>query len=201
MAALDEKVTLLLSEAASGDREAWTRLLGIVYRELHTLARRAMHQVSPGRTLQTTALVNEAYLRLVRNRDEGWKNRGHFFQVAAKAMRQVLVDQYRRSQAAKRGSGERPVPLEDVEDLSKAAADPASLFENLEALEQALDTLGGKEEHKRKCTLVELHFFVGLNLQETADGLGISLATAKRDWQFARAWLCDELKDLIDHER
>ncbi len=186
-----EDVTTLLLGVSAGDENAWNRLLSVVYRELHTMAHSAMKGEPSGHTLQTTALVNEAYLRLVRDRDRGWENRAHFFSVAARAMRRILVDKARMRRAIKRGEGRRPLSLDAT---GKPLSDCQDLFDDLEALDRALDKLGAQPAHKRKCTLVELRFFVGLNMNQTAEVLGVSPATAARDWEFTRAWLFREVE-------
>ena len=190
-----EDVTALLSGISAGKEDAWNRLLSVVYRELHAMAHSAMRQERPGHTLQTTALVHEAYMRLVQDQDSSFENRAHFFSVAARAMRRILVDRARSRKAAKRGSGAKPLPLDKVQAGDGAAAAPENLFEDLDALDRALDKLGAQGVHKRKCTVVELRFFVGLTHEQTADVLGVSLATVARDWEFTRAWLSRELKE------
>jgi RNA polymerase sigma factor (TIGR02999 family) len=187
-----EDVTLLLEAVFAGDQDAGRKLFSIVYRELHALAHTAMRREIPGNPLQTTALVHEAYIRLVQYKDERWENRAHFFSTAARAMRRILVDEARSRKAAKRGYGHCPVPLDELKEpgQKEEAQDP---FEDLEALDRALDKLSAQESHKRKCTVVELRFFVGLTLEQTADVLAVSIATVKRDWEFTRAWLRREV--------
>jgi RNA polymerase sigma factor (TIGR02999 family) len=136
-------------------------------------------------------------MRLVQNKDERWQNRRHFFSTAATAMRRILVDEARRRKTAKRGSGRTPVTLDELKLVDPdSGADP---LENLEALDKALDRLGSQVEHERKCTVVELRFFVGLSLEQTAEVLDVSIATVKRDWEFTRAWLSREM--LRDRKR
>ncbi len=189
-----EDVTALLSGISAGKEDAWNRLLSVVYRELHAMAHSAMRQERPGHTLQTTALVHEAYMRLVQGHDASFENRAHFFSVAARAMRRILVDRARSRKAVKRGKGEQPLPLDKVEPGDGQAGAPQNLFEDLDALDRALDKLGEQPAHKRKCTVVELRFFVGLTHEQTADVLGVSMATVARDWEFTRAWLFREMK-------
>jgi RNA polymerase sigma-70 factor, ECF subfamily len=184
-----EDVTALLADISTGDQGSWNRLLAVVYRELHAMAHKAMRGERPGHTLQTTALVNEAYMRLVRNRKEGWKNRVHFFSVAARAMRRILVDKARAHRTAKRGHGRQRIPLTRADGADAKPGVATDPFEDIEALDKALDAFEKDHEHERKCTVVELRFFVGLTLEQTAEILDLSLATVKRDWEFARAWL------------
>lgn len=179
-------VTGLLGAVADGDRAAPPKLFSAVYSELHALARAAMQNERPGRTLQTTALVHEAYLRLVREVNMDWRTRAHFFGTAASAMRRILVDEARRRRAAKRGSGRAAVRVEASQLPDRRGGLHA---DDLEALDRALDQLAEHSVHERKGRIVELRFFVGLTLDQTADVLGISAATVKRDWEFARAWL------------
>jgi len=194
MSRTPEDVTALLSGISSGKEDAWNKLLAVVYRELHAMAHSAMRQERPGHTLQTTALVHEAYMRLVQGHDAGFENRAHFFSVAARAMRRILVDRARSRKAVKRGKGEKPLPLDKVDAGDGGADAPENLFEDLDALDRALDKLGAQTVHKRKCTVVELRFFVGLTHEQTADVLGVSMATVARDWEFTRAWLFREMK-------
>jgi RNA polymerase sigma factor (TIGR02999 family) len=189
-----DDITGLLQDVSAGKRDAWDRLLAVVYRELHTLAHDARYLRRPGGTMQTTALVNEAYMRLVRDRGERWRNRSHFFSVASRAMRQIMVGEYRRVQAVKRGRGRRPVSLAEVGESDPVLSCSDSPFTDWEALDRALDKLGAEECYRRKCTAVELRFFVGLTFKETAEVLGVSLATVKRDWEFTRAWLFQEMR-------
>lgn len=193
MSASHEDVTLLLKAALDGDRSAGEKLFAAVYRELHALAHSTMRKERPDHTLQTTALVHEAYIRLVQDPDGGWENRAHFFSTAARAMRRILVDEARRRKALKRGRGHSPVPLDALQEAVEKSTKSKDLVENMEALDKALDLLGEQPSGKRKCTVVELRFFVGLTLEQTAEVLGISKATVKRDWEFTRAWLRREI--------
>lgn len=188
-----DDVTLLLSEVSSGKQGSWNKLLSIIYKELHHIAQDAMRKGKPGPTLQTTALVNEAYLRLANNKKKQWENRRHFFSVAARAMRQILVDKYRSVMTMKRGQGGRPVSLNDMEAPDLQLNGNQDLLRDLDAVDWALKKLGAHEEHMRKCTLVELRYFVGLTLKQSAEVLNISMATASRDWEFARIWLYKEM--------
>ena len=174
-------VTGLLLSWRQGDAEALERLVPLVYDELRQVARRHLRREQPGHALQATALVHEVYLRLVDVDRLTLKNRAHFFAVAAKLMRQILVDHARRQRADKRGAGVTVVSLDDV----SPPAQPASV--DVLALDEALEALSALDA--RQCHVVELRFFAGLNINETADALGISAASVERDWAFAKAWL------------
>jgi RNA polymerase sigma factor (TIGR02999 family) len=179
-------VTDLLQAWASGDQAALDELLPLVYEELRRQARRYMRAQPAGHTLQTTALVHEAYLRLVGQSSVEWQGRAHFFGVAAKAMRSVLVDHARARGAAKRGGSVRAITLDDA----GGVAGPQASVDVL-ALDEALGRL--TELDPRKSRLVELRYFGGLGIEEAAAVLGVSPATVKRDWTTARAWLRREL--------
>jgi RNA polymerase sigma-70 factor, ECF subfamily len=179
-------VTALLRAWSEGDRNALDRLLPAVYQELHRQAERYMRAQSPGHTLQTTALVHEAYLRLVSREGAEWNGRAHFFGVAAKAMRSILVDHARARGRAKRGGGAAPITLTEIED-SGGGGRGLDVLE----LDDALARLS--ELDPRKGSLVELRYFAGLGIEEAAATIGISPATAKREWRLARAWLQREL--------
>jgi RNA polymerase sigma factor (TIGR02999 family) len=175
-------VSLLLEAANRGDRKAAADLLPLVYDELRKLAAARMGAESPDQTLQPTALVHEAYLRLIGPADEvRWENRGHFFAAAAEAMRRILVDAARRKAAVQHGGGLTRLELEP--DLA-AAPEPR---EDLVALDEALNRLAA--EDSLKAELVKLRYFAGLTLPEAAAALGLSERTAGRHWAFARAWL------------
>ncbi|MBP3953765.1 sigma-70 family RNA polymerase sigma factor [Gemmata sp. G18] len=175
-------VTRLLDAAAGGDRRAATDLLPLVYDELRKLAAARMAAEDPGHTLDATALVHEAYLRLVGPTDDHrWDSRGHFFAAAAEAIRRILVDSARRKAAVKRGGGRRRVEA-DLDAVRVGDSD-----DNLLALHDALERFTAHDPVKAK--LVELKFFAGLTLEQAADYLGVSLSTADRGWKYARAWL------------
>jgi len=182
-------VTNLLLAWRRGDADASEQLLRIVYEEMHRQAARAMRHEESAHTLQATALVNEAYLRLVDQRRVEWRNRAHFFGVAAQLMRRILVDHARARQAAKRGGGQRAISLVDVESAHDSESD-ASAIEVL-ALHEALERLAVLDPLQAR--LVELRYFSGLNIEETAEALDISPATVKREWVIARAWLRREV--------
>ena len=172
-------VTQLLQAANDGDRQAAAELLPLVYTELRKLAAAKLVHEKPGQTLNATALVHEAYLRLVG--DQKFDNRGHFFAAAAEAIRRILVEQARRRQTAKRGGKERRQNLE----LDEVAAPDAD--EDLLSVHEALDQLA--ERHPKKAELVKLRYFAGMTADQAADALGISPSTADRHWTYARAWL------------
>jgi len=182
-----EDVTRLLVQWSGGDREALDRLLPFIYGELHRIAERQFRRERVDNTLQPTALVNELYLRLIKQSGVNWKNRSQFFGIAAKIMRQVLVDRARERNATKRGSGNYKLDLTDVGDIPEKT-------ESLEllALDQALERLASFDEQQTR--IVEMRFFGGLSIEETAEAMGISRATVKRDWALAKAWLFLEIK-------
>lgn len=183
----DADVTSLLMAWSEGDEAALVTLVPHVYAELHRLAHHYMRAERPGRTLQTTALVNEAYLRLVDTRRTRWESRAHFLGVAAQAMRRILVDAARARGARKRGSGVPHVPLDEL--LLPVPERDASLV----ALDEALTTLAGVDE--RKSRVVELRYFGGLTVAEAAAVLRVSPETVQRDWHVAKAWLLRELTE------
>jgi RNA polymerase sigma-70 factor (ECF subfamily) len=179
-------VTELLLEWRRGDRAALDRLTPLVYDELRRIAHRYMRNERGGHTLETTALVNEAYLRLASQQRVEWQDRAHFFAVTAQVMRHVLIDYARRRHYAKRGGAEaRQVPLEEAHAMSHERA------AELVALDEALDKLAQLDP--RKARVVELRYFGGLSLEETADLLEVSVMTVRRDWRAARAWLYKEV--------
>jgi RNA polymerase sigma-70 factor, ECF subfamily len=181
------QVTLLLKRLKKGDREASGQLIPLVIDELRRLARHYMRNERVGHTLQPTALVNEAYLRLIGYRSLDWQSRSHFVGVAASVMRQVLTDYARRRLAAKRGADADDVPLADLMDSLSVEQS-----QELLALNDALDRL--KKMNQRHSQIVEMRYFGGLSIEETAEALEVSPITVKRDWAVARAWLCAELK-------
>jgi RNA polymerase sigma factor (TIGR02999 family) len=179
------EVTQLLQAWSDGNQEALDKLVPLVYEELHRLARHYMRDERPGHTLQTTGLVNEAYMRLVDWKNVRWQNRAHFFGVAAQMMRRILVDFARARQYAKRGGEARQVSL------AEAAVVSAERGEDLIALDDALENLTAIDA--RKGRIVELRFFGGLSVEETAEVLKISPRTVMREWSLAQAWLYREL--------
>ena len=178
-------VTALLLEWNNGNPGALDDLMPVVYDELRRLARRYMRREGPGHTLQTTALVNEAYIRLVDQKRVTWQNRAHFFGIAAQLIRRLLVDHARARHRLKRGGAALKV------EWSEQISSPVSRQMDLVALDDALNRLANLEPQKSR--IVELRFFGGLSIEETAEALNISQATVKRDWSFARAWLHREM--------
>ncbi len=176
-----QQITQILTKLRSGDSGAAAELLPLVYDELRALARRYLGQERPGHTLQATALVHEAYVRLVGGEPVEWQDRAHFFGVAAQAMRRILVDHARARDAAKRGGERRRVPLESLADT------PEHRDEYLLALDHALQELADVDAHLAR--VVELRFFGGLTVEETAAVCRVSAATIKRDWVVAKGWL------------
>lgn len=185
MTQASETVTGLLLAWSDGDEAALEKLTPVVYAELHRLARRYMRRENAGHTLQTSALVNEAYLRLVDAHRVRWQNRSHFFAVSARIMRQILVDFARARQNLKRGGGARQVSLD--EGLAVSPERGADLL----ALDEALAKLGALSA--RQGQVVELRYFGGLNEEEIAEVLKVSARTVRNDWSLARAWLYREL--------
>jgi len=179
------RVTQVLKAVERGDPRAAHELLPLVYAELRTLARSLMAKVPPGNTLQPTALVHQAYLRIVGNDDPGWNSRGHFFAAAAQAMRRILVEQARRKATVKHGGDQL---RRDVDDAEIPIASPS---DDMLALDLALRRLAQLNE--RMARVVELRFLVGLDIAETAKVLRVSEPTVERDWRFARAFLFDQL--------
>ena len=178
-------VTQLLIAWSNGDQAARERLMSVVYEELHRLARRYMRNESPGHTLQTSALVNEAFIRLVDQRDVHWQNRSHFFGIAAQMMRRILVDYARSRNFAKRGGGERALSLDEGLIVSEErSAEVVAVHEALEGLAKI---------DPRQAQIVELKFFGGLSNDETGEVLAVSPGTVARDWTMAKAWLRREI--------
>ena len=181
------ETTQLLRAWADGDRDALDRLTPRVYRTLRRIAGYQMQQERAGQSMQATALVHEAYLELIDVNNVNWQHRAHFFAVSAQIMRHILLDRARRRVAAKRGGNAERVNLDELPDLSGDRA------KELIALEDALNALA--ENDSRKARVVELRFFGGLSVEETAEVLGVSPETVMRDWKFARSWLQAELRN------
>lgn len=179
------EVTQLLLEWGRGNPAALDRLVPLIYEELRSMAARYLRREDPGHTLQPTALVHEAYLKLVDQKRVRWKNRAQFYGVAAQAMRRILLDHARSRNAAKRGGGRTRVAVSDT----PGGAQPREV--DLIALDQALTRLSALDEDQAK--IVELRYFGGLTVDETAEVVGVSTATVERDWRSARAWLHREL--------
>jgi len=183
---VQNEVTQLLIDWSNGDSRAIDKLMPLVYRELRQLARRYLKGEREGHTLQTTALVHEAYLKLIDQKRVRWQSRAHFFAIAAQAMRRILVDHARNRLAAKRGGNEQKISLDEgVIDVSDERAS------GLVALDEALKRLA--ERDPQKSQLVELRFFGGLSIEETAEAMGVSTATVIRQWRMAKAWLYKEV--------
>lgn len=182
------RATRLIQAWQNGDESALEELLPLVYGELQRLAHHALQRESVGHTLQTTALVHEAYVRLVRA-DVNWEGSGHFFGVAARAMRRVLVDHARKRSSLKRGEAPQPVALDSVEGLLVGESRTDDLLD----LDEALDRLLALDERKGRA--IELHYFAGLSYDDIAEALEVSPATVHRDLRLARAWLYKELRD------
>jgi RNA polymerase sigma factor (TIGR02999 family) len=180
------EITRLLRAWGGGDRAALDQLAPLVYQELHRMAHRHMQREQPGHTLQTSALVNEAYLRLVDAKDIRWQDRAHFFAVSAQMMRRILVDAAKARLAGKRGGQSPHVNLNEA--IDAVPARPGDLV----ALDEALDALA--EVDPRKARVVELRFFGGMGVEETAEVLEISPQSVMRDWKLAKAWLMREMK-------
>lgn len=176
-------LTRILADAGQGDRQAAAQLLPLVYDELRKLAQARLAAQPPGATLQPTALVHEAYIKLVGGADPGWDSRAHFFGAAAQAMRNILVDQARRKSSLKRGGG-----AQRVDEFEMAIEEPPL---DMLALDEALTELERQDE--RKARIVMLHYFGGLTLDETAAALGISVPTVQREWRFTRSLLFTRL--------
>jgi len=184
-------VTHILNAIEQGDAKAADELLPLVYEELRIHAAQKLSQEKPGQTLQATALVHEAYIRLVEKNDQNWENRGHFFAAAAEAMRRILVDNARRKKCEKHGGGLKRLDIAKL-DVALSTNDETILLVN-EALEKLaqIDEMGAK--------LIKLRFFAGLPNVQAAKMLAISERTAKRTWAYARAWLHEEMKRIIQH--
>lgn len=182
----DGNVTRVLSELCHGNQQAAEQLLPLVYKELRSVAMRYLRKERANHTLQATELVHEAYLKLIRESDRTWQNRAHFIGVAANAMRAILVDYARAWQAGKRKSNQNKVPL--IEEIVCSPERSRDLI----ALDDALRVLA--EKSPRQAKVVELRYFGGLNVEDTAEVLGVSPKTVKRDWSLARTWLFSEVR-------
>jgi RNA polymerase sigma factor (TIGR02999 family) len=191
MTSTPQEVSQLLRAWSEGDQTALDKLMPLVYEELRRMAKRHMDRQNPGHTLQTTALIHEAYLRLVDQKETRWQNRAHFFAVAAQAMRHILVDYARSRHAAKRGGAAVAVSLDEAAVASEAAVTSDERAAEMVALDDALESLAAID--RRKCQVVELRYFGGLSVEETAEVLKVSRETVARDWRLARTWLLREL--------
>lgn len=179
-------VTHILERVEQGDPKAADELLPLVYEELRKLATHRMTNEAAGHTLQPTALVHEAWLRLVGNENQKWNGRAHFFGAAAEAMRRILIENARRKRAARHGGGQAKLDIQEMEIASPAKDD------ELLAVSDALEKFAARD--KQKAELVKLRYFVGLTTEEAAEVLGISVPTADRWWNFSRAWLFEEIE-------
>ena len=187
------QITLLLNDWSNGNENALEQLMPLVYDELRLMARRYMKHQPSEHTFQTTELIHEAYLKLASGESRNWQNRAHFFGVAAKAMRHILVDYARSKQRDKRGGRAEKITLED--NLVVSAQRPAEIVR----LDEALTQLALVDE--RKSRVVEMKFFAGLNIEEIAEVLKISPETVKRDWRFSRTWLLREMSGAAGIDR
>jgi RNA polymerase sigma factor (TIGR02999 family) len=183
------EITQLLVNLGNGDKAAKDKLFDLVYEQLRQLASAYLRRERRGHTLQTTDLVHDAYFKLVNKDGVQWQNRSHFFAIAAEAMRRLLIDHARKHRAAKRGGGQAKVALEDATVMAEERP------EEMIALDEALTKLA--ELDARQSRIVEQRFFAGCTLEEIADNLGISLATVKREWNSAKAWLHREMVQLL----
>jgi len=186
-----EDITQLLDSVRAGDKEAESRLISLVYAELRAIASRQIHRERTGHTLQTTALVHEAYVKLFAQPQQSWKDRVHFFAFASQVMRHILIDYARTKFAGKRGGGSKVVPLDEALIISE------DRLEELLILEDALAKL---EHHDSRVTqVVVMRFYGGLDIEEIADFLQVSVRTVKRDWKYGRTWLKAELSPKGAH--
>jgi RNA polymerase sigma-70 factor, ECF subfamily len=181
-----QQITQLLKDWSEGNPEGLDELMPLVYDELHRQASRYLRKERSNHTLQTTALINEAYLKLINQRDVEWQNRAHFFAIAAQAMRRILVDYARERHREKRGGAAENLPLEEALQIS---VNEKSI--DLIALDEALNRLAKMD--KRQARVVELRYFSGLSIDETAEVLGIANSTVRLDWNLAKAWLKQEI--------
>lgn len=185
MASAPDEVNQLLREWGDGDHQAQEKLLPLIYNELRRLAHNFLYRERSGHTLQTTALVHEAYLKLIDQKDARWQNRAHFFAISAQAMRRILIDSARRHTADKRGGKAEKISLEEV---AIVGGGPDS---NLLALDEALDRLARVDAQQSR--IIELRYFGGLTIEETGHVMNLSPATVKREWAMARAWLYEAI--------
>jgi RNA polymerase sigma factor (TIGR02999 family) len=183
----DQAITRILQAAQAGDPQAAAELLPLLYDELRKLARARMSKTPPGQTLQPTALVHEAYLRLVGKSDPKWQGRGHFFAAAAQSMRDILVEQARRKASLKRGGDRKRLDVEEVTPVIQPPTD------DVLALNEAVRRL--EADDPRKGQIVNLRFFAGLTNEETAAALDVSVGTIKREWQYIKRWLYTQLSE------
>jgi len=186
------EITISLKAWAAGDRAALDRMMPVIYDEMHRLAHRRMKHEQAGNSLQATALINEAYLRLVNVGEVNWRDRAHFFAASAQVMRRILVDAARARSAAKRGGEARKVAHSAAVNFDEIADVSSQRAQEVIAVDDALAALAQLDP--RKAQVIEMRFFGGLSVEETAEVLGVSQQTVMRDWKLARAWLMRELK-------
>lgn len=192
-------VTDLLQDLKAGNREAFAELIPLIYDDLHLLAEHRRRQWEGDETLNTTALVHEAYLRMADQGSPDWKDRAHFLAVASIAMRQILLDYAKRERAEKRGGAQRPLPLHEIEEALRSDDDVAEVRSDaLVALDGSLRRL--EAQYPRQSRIVECRFFGGMTIEDTAHALGISPATVKRGWAMAQAWLYRDLQETSGEE-
>jgi len=192
-------LTGLLQAWRQGDQDALEQLMPLVYAKLRAQARWQLRREPAGATLQSTALVHELYLRLTKAQDVDWRDRAHFFALSAHIMRRILVDAARERRAAKRGGGALRAEHSPAVDLDRIPAAQSESAEMLCALDDALESLAGLEP--RRARVIELRFFGGLSVDETADLLQVSPQTVMRDWRLAKVWLADQLRTGRDSQR
>jgi RNA polymerase sigma factor (TIGR02999 family) len=185
-----EDITTILNSLNDGNREALDAFVPLVYKELHKQAHRYLRGERPNHTLQTTALINEAYLRLVEQKNIRWENRAHFFAMAANMMRRILVDYAKSKHRVKRGGKDEELPLDEALSVAIESTREATKID-LILLDETLNKLALKDEQEAR--IVELRYFSGLTVEETAEVMGISTMTVKRDWNVAKAWLRREM--------
>ena len=184
------EITSLLKRWQAGDRQALDEVTPLVYRELHRMASRYLSHERSDQTLQSTALVHEAFLKLVDQRRVDWQSRSHFFGLAARLMRRILVDHARHAHRVKRGGEWQKIQLDDAPEQGASGPDPADLI----TLDRAMEEL--EQFDPRQCRIVELRFFAGLSVEETAEAMKLSPATIKREWTIARAWLYQRMASI-----
>lgn len=185
--------TVLLEAISNGDNKAKKQLFALLYDELHSLSSKAIMNERPGHILQTTALIHEAYLKLVDDKQVKWRNQTHFYHIAAQVMRRILVSHARQRDAAKRGGGKRSLSLSQESVQEPVADHMMNSFSDIELLDKILTKLSRKNDTQRMCKIVELLFFAGLTQKQVADMLDISIITVRRDWEFAKVWLYQEM--------
>jgi len=197
-----EDATTLLAAMSTGDDMASEKLFYLLYEELHALAHRAIRNEPAEQLLQTTALIHETYIRLVGREAVQWNDKSHFFRVAAKAMRRVLVDEARRRRAAKRGGGKRHLSLHGIDesDSAKLLKTTSEPFAKLDLLDQALNKLAANGDLKHLCSIVEMRYFGGLSYEHIAKAMDMSKDEVKREWDFTRSWLFQQMKEAENRD-